>query len=296
RTPRATLFILVSACCFGSIGILTTLAMNAGARLIDVLVWRYVIAAVLLVVVSGGLSAFRAVGRRGISIAAYTGVGQATIAFVTLSSLKYLPAATVTFLFYTYPAWVAVISAIRGVERLTGPRVIALGLSLVGIALMVGVPGSGGLHPMGAALALSAAFLYAIYIPMIDHFGTGLPPAVTSTFASGGAAVVLIIASAFQGGIRFDFTPVAWASMAALAILCTVIAFILFLRGLAVIGPVRTAIISTIEPFWTALLGSVVLSQQLNARTYAGGALIAFAVIVLQWKSADGAVAAAPAT
>ena len=33
------------------------------------------------------------------------------IAFVSLSALRYIPAATLTFLFYTYPAWVTVISA-----------------------------------------------------------------------------------------------------------------------------------------------------------------------------------------
>jgi len=61
----------------------------------------------------------------------------------------------------------------------------------------------------------------------------------------------------------------------------TVIAFICFLRGLAAIGPVRTSIISTVEPFWGALLASIVLAQPLAARTLAGGILVAAAVIIL---------------
>ena len=281
-TSRATLLILFSACCFGSIPILITLATGSGARLIDVLVWRYALAALLLVVVSGGLSAVRQPGSRAMPLLVLAGGGQAAIAFVSLSALRYIPAASLAFLFYTYPAWVAVISALRGTERLTGGRAGALVLSLVGLALMVGMPGSGGLHPLGVVLALSSALLYALYIPMIDHFGTGLPPAVTSAFAAGGAAIVLIAASLLRGGPRIDLAPLAWASIAVLAVVCTVIAFIVFLRGLAVIGPVRTAIISTVEPFWTALLASVVLGQQLGPRTFAGGMLIAAAVVVLQ--------------
>jgi drug/metabolite transporter (DMT)-like permease len=284
HTSRATLLILFSAACFGSIGVLTVLATGHGARLIDVLFWRYAIATMLLVVVSGGLSAVRLPGRRVIPLLVFAGGGQATIAFVTLSALRYIPVATLTFLFYTYPAWVAVISALRGVERLTAPRAGALVLSLAGIALMVGTPGSGGLHPIGVALALSAGLLYALYIPMINHFGTGLRPAVTSAFAAGGAAIVLVIASLPDGGPRFDLEPMAWTPILTLAVLCTVIAFIVFLRGLAIIGPVRTAIISTVEPFWAALLGSVVLGQQLGPRTFAGGVLIAAAVIVLQLR------------
>jgi drug/metabolite transporter (DMT)-like permease len=281
-TSRATLFVLVSACCFGSIGVLSTLAIRGGARLIDVLFWRYAIAAVLLVVVSGGLAAVRLPRRRALELAIFTGGGQAAVAFTTLSALKYIPVASLVFLFYTYPTWVAVISAIRGVERLTAPRVIALAISLAGIGLMVGLPGSGTMHPAGVAFALGGAVLYAIYIPVINHYGTGLLPAVTSAYAAGGAALCFLAAALFQGTPRVEFTALGWASILALAVICTVFAFIIFLRALAVIGSVRTAIVSTIEPFWTALLGSLVLGQSIGPRVFIGGSLIAAAVVLLQ--------------
>ena len=279
---RATLLVLFSACCFGSIPILITLATASGARLVDVLAWRYLVAAVLLVVVSGGVARVTAPGRRAWPVLVLAGGGQAAIAFVSLSALRYIPAATLTFLFYTYPAWVAVIGAMRGTERMTGRRTLALALSLAGIALMVGMPGAGGLHPLGAILALSSALLYAAYIPMIDALGRGMPAAVTSTYATAGAAVVLIVVALAQGGLAVQFAPVGWLAVLVLAVLSTVLAFLAFLRGLAEIGPVRTAIVSTIEPFWTALLGSIVLGQQLGPRTMAGGLLIAAAVILLQ--------------
>jgi drug/metabolite transporter (DMT)-like permease len=105
---------------------------------------------------------------------------------------------------------------------------------------------------------------------------------VTSVYASAGAAVVLFVAALATNQLSVQFAPVAWAAILLLAVLSTVLAFIAFLRGLAIMGPVRTAIISTVEPFWTALLGSVVLGQQIGPRTLAGGVLIAAAVILLQ--------------
>ncbi len=280
-TTRATVLVLFSACCFGSIPILITLATRSGALLLDVLAWRYVIAAVLLVLVSG-VGPVRAAGRRALPLLVLAGGGQAAIAFVSLSALKYIPAATLTFLFYTYPAWVAVTSALRGAERLTGRRALALLLSLAGIATMVGMPGTGVLHPTGVLLALSSALLYAIYIPTIDHLGTGLAPSVTSSFAAGGAAIVLVVAALAGGTLAVRFAPIAWTAILLLAVLATVLAFIAFLRGLAVIGPVRTAIVSTVEPFWTALMGSLVLGQRIGPRTLAGGVCIAAAVVLLQ--------------
>jgi len=75
--------------------------------------------------------------------------------------------------------------------------------------------------------------------------------------------------------------PVAWLGIGLLAVVSTVVAFMLFLHGLAAIGPVRTAIISTVEPFWGAFLASLVLAQPLSAHTLGGGALVAAAVILL---------------
>lgn len=281
RFVRATALVVFSACCFGSIPILITLATRSGARLVDVLAWRYLLAALLLVVASGGMAPVLRPGRRALRVIGLAGGGQALIAFVSLSALRYIPAATLTFLFYTYPAWVAVIAALRGAERLTGRRVLALTLSLAGIALMVGMPGTGELHPLGALLALSSAFLYATYIPMIAWLGRDMPPAVTSTYTSGGSAVFLALVALVQGGLGVTFAPIAWMAIAVLAVVSTVLAFIAFLRGLGAIGPVRTAIVSTVEPFWTALLGAVVLRQQLGPRTLLGGLCIAAAVILL---------------
>ena len=285
RSPnlaRASALVLFSACCFGSIPILTTLATGGGARLVDVLSWRYLIAAVLLVIVSGGVRQVRQPSARALPLLILAGGGQAAIAFVSLSALRYIPAAMLTFLFYTYPAWVAVISALRGSERISGGRAVALLLSLAGIALMVGIPGTGHLHPVGVLLALTSALMYAAYIPLIDYLGRGLPPSVTSVYASGGAAVILVVVALVQGGLGVRFTPLAWGAIGTMAVFSTVLAFIAFLRGLTVIGPVRTAIVSTIEPFWTALLGALVLRQGLGPRTLAGGVCIAAAVVLLQ--------------
>jgi drug/metabolite transporter (DMT)-like permease len=279
---RATVMILFSACCFGSIPVIITLATARGARLTDLLAWRYLVATVLLVVVSGGPSVVRQSWRRTLELLVFGGGGQAAVAIVSLSALAYIPAATLTFLFYSYPAWVAVIAALRGTERLTGRRAGALLLSLAGLALMIGMPGAGGLNPIGVGLALASALIYALYIPTIDYLGRGLAPAVTATYASGGAAVIIVVMAMATGGLALRFTPMGWVAVALLAVLCTVLAFLAFLRGLATIGPVRTAIVSTVEPFWAALLGSVVLGQHLGARTLLGGMMIAAAVILLQ--------------
>ena len=279
---RATVLVAFSACCFGSIAILVTLATRAGARLSEVLAWRFLIAALLLAIVAGGPSIVRREARRGVPLIVLAGGGQAAIGALSLGALRYIPAATMIFLFYTYPAWVTVISAMRGKEALTGRRLLALLLSLAGIGVMVGVPGTGAssVATPGVLLALAGALLYALYIPMINHLGRELPPALTATYATTGAGIILTVFAAITGGFARQPASV-WLTIVLLAVLCTVIAFTFFLRGLAALGPVRTAIVSTVEPFWGALLGALVLAQPLAARTLTGGALVAAAVVIL---------------
>jgi len=281
---RATLLVMFSACCFGSIAIFVTVATRTGARLMDLLAWRYLLGAVLLRLVSGGVRGVRMPPGRATRLLVLGGGGQALVAGTTLSALRYIPVATLTFLFYSYPAWVALIGAMRGTEPLTGRRVIALVLSLAGIGVMVGMPG-GGLDVIGVVLALVGALLYALYIPLFGHLGEGLAPSVTSAYTAAGAAIIFAAIAISHGGPSMAMSPVAWAMVGLLAVVSTGLAFLAFLRGLAVIGPVRTAIVSTIEPFWAALFASLALGQQLSPRVLGGGVLIAAAVVILNLPS-----------
>jgi len=283
---RATLLIALSACGFGAIAILVTIAMETGAPLMTVLSGRYVIAAVVLGAIAGAAGDLR-FDRPAIRVMGFAGVGQVLVAVVSLSALRYIPAGTLAFLFYTYPAWVAIIAKFRHSEPLTPTRLFALALSLAGIFVMVGSPGGAELHPAGVALALAAALLYAVYVPMIAALQRNLSPVATATYMSVGAAIVLVVVGAVQGELTLQLHRTAWLAILGLSLVSTVAAFLGFLRGLRVLGPVRTAIISTVEPFFTALLGGWLLAQPPTRATLIGGAFIAAAVILLQLRTSE---------
>lgn len=278
----STGFILFSACCFGAISTLVLVATRAGAALFAVLAYRYIIAAAVMGVLSWReLMADR---RRGFQLFIAGGVGQALIAGVSLSSLRWIDVATLGFLFYTYPAWVAVIAAVRRTEPLDGRKLVALALSLAGIAFIIMRPGSGAVavHPIGLTLALAAAVVYAAYIPLIGGIQGQVPATTATAWIGAGAAVAFAAVAAARGELTLAIAPAGWMAIVTLALVCTALAFVLFLRGLAALGPVRTAIVSTVEPFFTALIAAAVLKQPLTVATLAGGGLIAVAVVVLQ--------------
>lgn len=286
---RATVLIVLAACGFGSITILTTLALRAGATVATAVVFRFALAAPLLLVAAGWREVVRTGGRRRGELLVLGGGGQASINLISLSALHFIPAATLVFLFYTYPAWIAIFAAARGAERVTAVRAAALLLSLAGIATIIGNPwsGSGELHPAGVLLALGSAVIYALYVPLIGRLQQGTSPSNASLHVAVGTAVICAVWGLARGELTTEVAASGWLAMLAMAVVSTVFAFLVFLRGLAVLGPVRTGIVSTVEPFWAALLAALVLGQPLSPRTFTGGAMIAAAVLLLQLRRGE---------
>jgi drug/metabolite transporter (DMT)-like permease len=286
---RATLLVVLSACCFGSISPLTVVATDHGMPLESIQAWRYMTSAVLLV--AYGWWRARRAPRAGTVIGArawwsprillLAGGGQSMVAILALVGLRWIPAATVSFLFYTFPAWVAVITAVRGIERLDRVRLTALVMALSGIGFMVGAPGAVALNPWGVGAALLAALVYALYIPVLGVLQRKREAIdVARAIAVGGAG--LFATWAIVAGTLFHIpTAVAFGASALQGVLSAV-SFLCFLAGLKVLGPVRTAITSTVEPFWTTLLGVVLLHQSVGTGTLIGGVAIMGAVLLLQ--------------
>lgn len=277
-----TLAALGAAAGFASVSVITSLALREQLPLAGVLSWRYLLSSVLLL---GWLAATGWVvpSRRDLPrLLLIGGVGQGIIVYLALSALKFITPATLGFLFFTFPAWVAVVQAARGAERLDGRRVLALALALGGVMVIVGAPRAADLDWRGVGLALGAAFLYGMFIPLLRWLQAGNSIALTTTWTKIGAALMHLVVWGWQGGVTAALSGRAWMLIGVLALVSTVIPSVLFLRAINQIGPVRTAIVSTVEPFLTALLGVVVLSQGLAPTTLLGGAMIGAAVLILQ--------------
>ena len=144
---RGTLLVALGACGFGTISTLVSLATGTGAPLLAVIFWRYALAVPVLMA-GAAAGRWRRFDAHAFKTMALAGIGQTLIAVITLSALEYISVATLAFLFYTFPAWVAVIARVRHSEPLTPARMAALALSLAGIGVMVGTPDT-SLDPLG---------------------------------------------------------------------------------------------------------------------------------------------------
>lgn len=290
-----TVYTLLAALGFGAVSTLTSIAVAEHVGLWNVLMWRYVLGAVVMVAFIGTQHYPRMPSREAFRFITIGGGGQALLVGLALSSLRYITAAKLAFLFLTYPAWVTLVQAVRGAEPLTARRVLALALSFGGIVVIgagsaaassapTAAPLVPGLEWKGVALALGAAVVYGVYIPTMQYLQKSHPVPVTSAYAKIGSAVCFLLIASGTQQFAYTMTPAAWEAIVALTLFSTVMPSVFFLMGLMRLGPVRTAIVSTVEPFFTALLGAVVLHQPVTGSIVGGGAMIVAAVVVLQYR------------
>ncbi len=274
-----------SAVAFGAMAIFARFAYADGVDTWTLLALRFAIAAACLATLAR-LRREPWPRGRDLGVAAMMGgAGYAGQSAAYFSALGFAPAGLVALLLYLHPALVAVLAALFLHERMTGARAGALALALAGLALTVvpalgGAPGTFPRLPVGIALGLAAASVYAVYIVVGARLTVRVAPLALASVITASAAVVFA-AIAVVVGPAAPRSPAGWLAIAAIALVSTVLAIALFFAGLARVGATQAATLSTLEPVVTIALAALVLDERIAAIQLAGGALILAAVLLL---------------
>ncbi len=282
KEMKGAILIALSTLGSGSMAIFAKLAYEAGLNVLTVLLGRFVLAAILLWIVSAVLKANLKIGMKKILTFLGIGIfGYGVMAFLFFTSLKYLTAPVASLLLYTYPAIVFVLSLIARLEKFHKLKLVSLLLSLSGVLLVVG-GNTGVINPRGIAFVLTAAILYSFYILISKHVMDGTSPLAATTYISIGAVIFNLVWALSSGGVIWHVPAIGWFGIAGTALFSTVLTLIFFLEGIKYLGPSAAAIISTTEPVITTALASLVLGEHLTPKQLIGGMVIITGVLALQ--------------
>jgi drug/metabolite transporter (DMT)-like permease len=292
-----TLFCLGSGAAFGSMAIFGKLAYGEGVNVATLLTVRFAIGAVLfwaLVAADRSLHEARGLGRRDLGIGLALGAaGYSAQAGLFFAALERMDASMLSLLLYTFPAMVTITAIVLGRERVNGRRLTALGLTSVGLVLVLAGAAAGAFDPAGAAMALGAAGVYTVYILVSEGAAVRMSPYVLSALVCTGAAITLGLGSEALGQLHPEnVTPMGWLWLGGIGVISTVTAIGLFFAGLRRVGPSSAAILATVEPVVTVFLAFLVFGETLAILQVTGAALVLASVIVLRARSRKPALAA----
>ena len=272
---RGLVLVFTSTLAYGAMPIFAKTTYEAGLESVTLLAWRFVLATLLFALLPSRARPGLAWGDH----ARLWGIGSVFVgnAILYFEGLKRLPASTTAVIVYTYPVIVTLLSAAFGLEALTVRGVLAAVLAFSGCALTAGGVVAGG---RGVVFALASAFIYATYIVLCSRFIHGVPPDVASLHLAQVATLGIGAWAWLHGGMALPRDPLAWLIVAAIAVLCTVVAMYAFLAGLYRVGPGRAAVLSSLEVLVTLALAYAFLGERLGPRQAAGALLILGAVVL----------------
>ena len=247
--------------------------MNNGATIESILFFRYTFAVVLL-------AAFLILTRQSFRITArQAGVLLALGLLYTSSSIflfeayNYIASGLATTLIFLYPVLVAIIMVFLRVVP-SWPVWLSIAATFGGVIIMTQGSGGDSLNPIGIALSLGSALVYALFIVIINRSKAIAQISNTLlTFYS-----LTVGAIVFLGKISFSEAPISagittggdWLNLAGLALLPTIVSTATLAIATRNIGATKASVLGVFEPITAILIGTLMFGEPLTTNILLG--------------------------
>jgi len=254
------LFMRIAVPAFGPLALAELRIAIAAAILVPLLAWR------------GGLAdLMRRPGRFVLLGAMSTALPFSLFAYAALT----ITAGLASILNATAPLFTALVAWLWLRQRLTPLQWLGMAIGMAGVAWLSASKAQftvgGGALAIGACVV--AAVSYGVAANVVKRYFADVRPLAVAAGSQSGAAILLLpfaIALWPHGAI----SAVQWAAAIALGVLCTGLAYILYFRLIARVGPATTMTVTFLIPAFAMLWGALVLGETVTTTMLAGCAVI----------------------
>lgn len=287
---RGTALAVLAALGFSLKAILVKLAYPHGVDAVTLIALRMVFALPFFAAVA--LRETGRVGRAPLSAGdraaiAFLGVvGYYAASFLDFLGLQYISAGLERLILYLYPTLVVLLSWLFLGRRLARRDALAMALSYAGIALafahdLAATPADGDTW-LGGALVFACALAYAVYLvgngQMVARVGAARFTALAMSWACLACILQFLLVHPLSA-LRLPWQVFALA--AAMALVSTVLPTFLISSAIRAIGSTRAALVGSVGPPATILLGYWLLGEPVSAQQLLGGALVVAGVLMV---------------
>lgn len=279
------LLVLAAGILWGTMGLLVRTMNKKSYDSMEIVVFRAIFTAILM------LGILLIVDRKALKIRlkdlwCFLGTGIVSIVFFNtcyFSCMKYTTLSVAAILLYTAPSFVMVMSYCLFKEKFTGRKLLCLILTFAGCVLVSGGFGGAHLSVKGLLLGLGAGFGYAMY-SIFSRFAIqrGYSSLTITTYTFIFAAIgssPLINWKHMTSCIKGSGTSL--IAMITMVIFNTVLAYIVYTKGLEGMDNGKASIIASIEPVMASIVGIVVYSESITIMGTMGMILVLLGCIIL---------------
>jgi drug/metabolite transporter (DMT)-like permease len=218
--------------------------------------------------------------RRHAGAIALVGLTNSALPFVLFATASLAITAGLSSIFNaTTPLWGALVAWAWLRDRPDRWRVLGLAIGFAGVLWLAGdkaslKPGEHGVSPaLAIAACLVATLLYGFSANFTKRYLTGVPPMALAAGSQLSAAVALAVPAAIWWPATMPPAG-AWAAAGALSVLCTGIAYVLYFRLIAHLGPANAVSVTFLIPVFALLWGGLFLHEPFTPTLAAGCAVV----------------------
>lgn len=214
------------------------------------------------------------------------GLTNSALPFCLLAySTLYVNAGFDSILNATTPLWAALIAMLGFQAAMGRLQAIGLLLGLLGVVILVwdklGANVAG--VPTAVAAALLATLFYGFGVNYSKRHLAGVRPFVVA-FGSQFFATLILLPLAIILWPKHAINPSIWASVAALGVVCTGFAFLLYFRLIEHVGAAYAASVTFIIPIFGMLWGAIFLGEKITPMMAVGCLVILFGTALASGK------------
>ena len=274
------LYILVSGACFGVLPWFARVAYAHGADPFGMLAARFTIAGLILFVVRAARMRRAPWPSRTLFVQLFLlgAVGYAPQATFFFNGVRRIDTSLATVIFYTYPVLVVIASWLVFRHRPSRTTTLCLAVAVLGAVLTAGQVGAGS--AAGVVFMFAAACWYTGYILVSSKVVQKVDSFTSITVVMFGASAAHILILALTNS-HLPSDGKGWLATLGAAFFSTVIAMGFFFAGVRIVGPGDAAVLSTIEPVVSIVVGVTALHESLGIVRVTGAAMVLASVAVL---------------
>ncbi|MGQ4668575.1 DMT family transporter [Metabacillus halosaccharovorans] len=287
----AYVYILSGAALWGMIGLFVTFLYEAGFSPTQVVAIRAISASIFLLFFVFWKK------REAIKIKLsdskyFVGTGVISIVFFNwcmFEAIKETSISVSSVLLYTAPAFVMIFSRFFFKELFTIRKLLALIITFIGCILVIGLfqNTNESVTIYGFLVGLGSGFFYALY-SIFGKFALIKYSSVTVTTYTFVFAAIAITPFSGLWHVGTIFTNLeVWLSIIGLGLFSTLLAFLLYTKGLESVESGRASILATVEPVVATLIGFLVFQEKLSVWQYVGIIAVIMAVFIVQEKKTN---------
>jgi len=281
------LAVAAAASTWGTLGIFSKLLYADGVSFEALVAFRAVVgwlAVMAFLLATGGARRLRVARRDLVFLVPLGLVGIGLFYLFYFYTVRESAVGSAAVLLYSSPAFVVVLAWLFLKEGLGPAKVVSLGLTIGGVALVAGAydPANLEVTPTVLTTGLLAGLTYGLYSIFGRPVAGKLAPAVILSYALFFGAVLLSLAAIPTVHTLAGLPPTSYAVLFMLAVVHTTLAFALYTFGLGRLGAGRAAIVATIEPVVAGALGTILLGEELTAPKIVGASLVISGAVLAQ--------------